>query len=280
MNISAVIVLFNPEFDVIDNIKSYSKYVSNVIVIDNSEIINESIYSLLKQIPSITIIQNHQNNGIASALNEGINLAINKGSNWFLTMDQDSFFEDSVIKQYLSEFSKLVNTENSGMFGPSFENNVQQKNGGVENVIRLITSGSLISKNAYQQVGGFDEKLFIDEVDFDFCYRAKLKGFCIFQFQSIFLNHNLGTKKAVGNVFGQKKSKTFHSPIRLYYIVRNSCFTSCKYKSDFPEAIKQTRRDVIIRIKNNVFYGDNKLSCIKYIIMGYIHYKLKRFGKY
>lgn len=280
MNISAVIVLFNPEINVIDNIKSYSRYVSNVIVIDNSEANNEALYLLLNEIPSITIIQNYQNKGIASALNDGINLAIDKGSNWFLTMDQDSFFEDSMIKEYLNEFSKLAEIENAGLFGPSFENNVQQKNAGVEKVIRLITSGSLISKDAYQKVGGFDEKLFIDEVDFDFCYRVKLKGFCIFQFHFVFLNHNLGTKKGVNNVFGQKKSKTFHSPVRLYYIVRNSCYTSSKYKSVFPEAIKQTRKDVIVRIKNNVLYGDNKLGCIKYIIKGYVHYKQKRFGKY
>ena len=94
------------------------------------------------------------------------------------------------------------------------------------------------------------------------------------------MNHALGNKKQITSIFGSKKTRILHSPIRLYYIVRNSLYMSEKYKNVFPIAIKKTNRDVIVRIKNNLLYGSEKWSTIKFLVLGILHFKKNRFGKY
>ena len=41
----------------------------------------------------------------------------------------------------------------------------------------VITAGSLISIMAYKAIGGYNEALFIDEVDHEYCYRLRREGF-------------------------------------------------------------------------------------------------------
>ena len=98
-------------------------------------------------------------------------------------------------------------------------------------------------------------------------------GYSVLQVENIFLNHTLGSQQPVKTLTGKKKVKTLHSPIRLYYIVRNC------YKKQFPEEIKLRRKDLAVRIKNNLLYGPKKFSLIKHILLGFVHFKRKRFGK-
>src|SRR5205085_611567 len=124
-----------------------------------------------------------------------------------------------------------------------------------------------------------DEKLFIDEVDHDYCYRAKLLGYSIKMAEGIALEHVLGREKEVHTFWGTTKKKTFHSPFRLYYIVRNGCYVVSTYKKKFRSEMKARKRDILVRIKNHLLYGPKKLSSLKHIVLGYIHYKKNRFGK-
>ena len=97
----------------------------------------------------------------------------------------------------------------------------------------------------------------------------------------IFLQHQLGKSVRVTTITGKKnKHKSLHSPIRLYYIVRNSCYVISNYKRAFPAEMSIKRKDVLVRIKNNFLYGKQKWAVIKYMIRGYMDYKRNRFGKY
>lgn len=280
--IAAVTVLYNPDKNFTDNVLTYAGHVSLQVIVDNREDPDPRIYESLQHNENIKFIINHQNNGIAKALNEGTRLAMQHGCDWVLTMDQDSCFEKSMIEKYLENFHRLQGKETIAVIGPVFENEINTgAPGKVKEVTSLITSGSLINTTVFNEIGGYNENLFIDEVDHEYCYRAKLKGYSVLQFQDIFLQHQLGRSVHVTTITGKKnKNKTLHSPTRLYYIVRNSCYVIAMYKKSFPLEMKIKRKDVLVRIKNNFLYGDKKMAVIKYAILGYLDYKRNRFGKY
>jgi rhamnosyltransferase len=280
-SIASVTVLYNPDKDFLSNIYSYASYVSLIILVDNSENPDPSFYTQLQKEFRVELIVNRENKGIATALNQGITLARNYGFEWALTMDQDSFFESEMIEKYIGTLNHIPTKNKIAVAGPMFEKNTQTGIAEIVPVTSLITSGSLVNTALFNEIGGYNEALFIDEVDHEYCYRAKLKGFLILQLQQVFLQHVLGKTKKVTTISGQKnKSKTFHSPLRLYYIVRNSCYVISRYKKSFPAEMKLKRKDVLVRIKNNFLYGNNKIAVLKFVIRGFFDCKRKRFGKY
>ena len=139
----------------------------------------------------------------------------------------------------------------------------------------MITSGTLLNGQVFLQLKGYNEELFIDEVDNDFCYRAQLEGYELYRCNKIFMNHALGNERDITTIFGTQKKKNFHSPIRLYYIVRNSLYMGLKYKISFPLSIKKTKKDVLVRIKNNLLYGNQRWSTFKFVLLGFIDFKRK-----
>ena len=103
---------------------------------------------------------------------------------------------------------------------------------------------------------GYDEKLFIDEVDHEYCYRCILNGFRIIRFEHIFFEHFIG-KSFFSGYFGliAKRYRIIHSPIRVYFMVRNYLFVKKKYSSYFKSEFKQRDTEVLVSIKNNLFFS-------------------------
>lgn len=82
---------------------------------------------------------------------------------------------------------------------------------------RMITSGNVIDVFKALLLGGFDESLFIDEVDFDMCYKA---GFKLFTTPDILLAHQMGNPLAKRFLWCTIHAMN-HPPVRKYYIARN-----------------------------------------------------------
>ena len=56
----------------------------------------------------------------------------------------------------------------------------------------VIASGMLMSREAWRVVGPFCEKLFIDWVDTEWCWRALANNMIIVQTPSVIISHELG----------------------------------------------------------------------------------------
>jgi rhamnosyltransferase len=82
----------------------------------------------------------------------------------------------------------------------------------------LISSGCLIPTQALDAVGAFDEGLFIDSVDLEWCCRARSRGFALYGVCTARLDHRLGDRRLA--VAGGLEL-VVHSPERLYYMTRN-----------------------------------------------------------
>jgi len=71
------------------------------------------------------------------------------------------------------------------------------------------------------EIGIMDESLFIDHVDTEWFLRAKAKGYASFGICGTIMEHKLGDY-LFNFWFGKKRTLPVHSPLRLYYVFRNS----------------------------------------------------------
>ncbi|MBC7828793.1 MAG: glycosyltransferase family 2 protein [Chitinophagaceae bacterium] len=283
MNIAAVVILYHPDQQTVENILSYRYYVDKIYIVDNSENASMSIIGAIRnEVPKAVYIHESQNNGIAQRLNQVCKLAGEAGYNYILTMDQDSSFEETVIKNYFECFRGYPGKENVAMFGVQYENPQWASDKcNASPWTTLITSGSIVNLALFEQIGGFDENLFIDTVDFEYCYRSILKGFRIILFKNILLTHRLGiTQFQTAGKTGKGSPVTLHSPVRLYYMLRNYLYLRSKYRKLFPAEMLQSRNAVLNRIKINLLHTTHRTELLRYIWRGVVDFKANRLGKY
>ena len=223
--IASVVIWYEPQIDYLANLDSYSSYVGHTYIIDNSSKSHEEWVVSKRAVTYVWLGGNH---GIARALNSGCKLAYDAGFQFVLTMDQDSVFDSDVVNTYLEEANVAFNDKVLAMVGVTFQGSgIQPYNGYVERN-SVITSGSLLRLSSWSSIGGFEEKLFIDQVDHEFCYRLKRNGYHIFIDTNITLCHQVGSPLRK-KILGYTVLTTNHPWVRRYYQVRNSLYLRHKY---------------------------------------------------
>lgn len=282
MGIAGVVILYNPDkAAVISNIKSYINFIDTLIVFDNSHCEKEFIEKIKSISNKVFFISNTKNEGIAKPLNKALELA-GERYNWLLTMDQDSYFDEEQGNEYFTKFKQaFYNSSNIAVVCPNHSNQVEKivDVNIYKEVIRAITSGSIINIKISENLKGFDEKLFIDDVDLEYCYRCVLAGYKIIQFENIYMHHELGTTKQAGYFhFFRKSDRSLHSPFRIYFMVRNFFYMSSKYKKLLPLEMKERKKGLLVILKNNLFFSGRFFRVLVAIIRGYLHFKLNRFS--
>ena len=131
---------------------------------------------------------------------------------------------------------------------------------------------------AWKTVSGFREEFFIDDVDTEFCFKCIGAGFDIFIIRGTYINHFIGTITK-RRYFFTKKALELHSPLRLYYIVRNGSYLKQEYQKLFPQHIAICQKVIKKRIKHNVIGGGKPLEYIYYICLAKWHYFTNKMGK-
>jgi len=282
MKIAAVVILYNSTIETITNIKSYYEAVEKIFVFDNTE--TESlIRHELQTLPKIEFFHNFENEGIARRLNQACQRAIAEKFEWLLTMDQDSSFSQKVIFSYFNCF-KQHNKINVAVIGTKYGSTIESASTkcDAKEAEDLITSGMLINLSFFEEIGGFDEALFIDYVDNDYCIRAKMAGYNIIQFSNISIVHQLGqltNSSSIKTLFLIKKKKNIHSPLRCYYMYRNMLYLEQKFKITNKKFAQDTRRHNLARIKICMLYGRQASEIRKYIKLAKIDFENNKMGK-
>lgn len=241
----AGIVTYNPNMERLKlNLDAIYNQVSVVAIIDNGSKNIEKILSLTDRYDNIEVVCNASNRGIAAALNQIGDLAAAKKKEFFITLDQDSIADCSLATElYLSFFDETV-----GAACPY----INRKNDFIANDERkkvkvAITSGEMVRTSVWEEIGGFWEYLFIDEVDHEFSYQIRQRGYTIIQTNTVAINHIIGeplSKKVLGHQF----NPTNHSAFRRYYIARNDVIMKHLFpeeKEPFPHRYIMLMRIVI-----------------------------------
>lgn len=254
----AGIVLYNPDLKRLkENIDSINAQVDQVLCVDNgSSNINEVIE---KFGDTVSYIRFEENLGIAAALNTILNYAQDSGYDWFITLDQDSVCMPGLIENYL----KYQAMENPGIIACSIQDrnfDVGSKRvSDIEEIDECITSASFCRTHALVDVGGFDESMFIDSVDFEICLKLRKHGYKIYKTSYIGILHEVGHGKNV-RLLWKNRIAYNHSSLRNYYMARNHVYMAKKYPQDVSMLhviIKEIEMECII-----LFYEKNKVEKI------------------
>lgn len=236
--LAAGIVTYNPQIiNIIDQINNLGDICSLIIIVDNG---SDNIVLLKKELEpfhNVMVIMNEDNLGIAKALNQIMEIANQKGFGWVLSLDQDSQLNSDLVKElYVGTNYEGVGIVcpriydiNSGRIALVQDHYVSHSTPDFQDVEKCITSGAITSIEAWNSVGGYDEYLFIDNVDFDFCKRLKMSGYRIIESEKATLNHQIG-KTEYHYLLGIHIGVMNHNAIRKYYMVRNKIY--CNYKFD------------------------------------------------
>jgi rhamnosyltransferase len=281
-NIAATVILFNPDISVIKNIKSYCDGVGKVILVDNSTIKdNNLIYSILQLNSNIIYLSNNDNLGIGSALNTAAKYAIENNFKWLLTMDQDSCFED--FQSYLNCFEKIENDSTLAIVAPNLDAKTS-KNCEITYPKIVITSGNIINLYYFIELGQFEDKFFIDEIDHDYCLKAIKNNLKIVKFENCYLEHAIGEEEILTSLFlRRKKKKPIHSHLRVYYQTRNRLYMWKLYGKEFPEYFSLSKviyKVVYKKVLRIIKWENNKVAKLKAIYRGVQDFRNKRYGKY
>ena len=226
-----IVVTYNPDLSLlILNLSRIMSQFSSIIVVDNSDNNSDIISLFSSKLPSVRLVLNGQNLGIAMAQNIGISLTSNSKDDFIFLLDQDSSINEGFIAEQVKVFQQQEELGvKMGALGPGIRpaDYKMGKNcpGGkkLKKVREMQSSGLLTRKEVYEQIGGLRENLFIDLVDYEWCWRLKRAGFVCLINPNIILSHRLGVR--VFSLFGLEWSAP--SPIRHYYQFRNSLLMIC-----------------------------------------------------
>ena len=272
--VCGVVVLYNPNNNVLDNIVTYATFLDRLYIIDNSDK-NGSSFSVSKLPCDTVLLSSGFNSGIATALDMALEQASFDGYKWMLTMDQDGSFETSELKHFLECRHKIVMNETL-LISPLHvkKNEMTNKHNCQFNEVDFVmTSGNLVCIQNASRIGGYERKLFIDEVDHEFCFRGNIAGYKVFEVLSSYVNHELGVHFLHGN-----KEIRLYPPERLYYMLRNYFYLQDKYQKQNPDFFR-TRKSFLKKFfYQHLRYSPNKLQCVRMLFKGWYDYKKNHYG--
>lgn len=265
----AGIVLYNPDLDRLkENFDAITVQLEKVAVFDNGSNNQMEVLEMVSEYSNIELFISDKNIGIAAALNRLMKWGFEKKFTWMLSLDQDSVCGEKFIEQmqlYLSVEDRL------GIVAPV----IVDRNIGVVGhnpvtayayVNTCITSGAFTNMLAWKSIGEYDESMFIDSVDFEFCYRMRKNGYGVIQVKEVHLFHKLGNSKK-RRIFFWKVTSNGHSAFRKYYIARNNVYYPLKHHL-WLHFIRGNMRNIWLML-SVILYEDDKKKKISAIAKGW-----------
>lgn len=257
-NVCAVVVTWHIKEKYIPNFTATVHQVAQVVIVDNAS--DPCTILVLRSLQSrypdkVTIIYNSVNKGIGAAQNQGVDMALKRGFEWILLLDHDSCPAPDMVNNLLAAYDTILHSAEAknlragedhknfcrkkiGLLAPNIiEQNFPREmkllvfgfgsfwrrfkqDSIVHDVRSVIASGSLIRKEVFGDLGGFDETFFMDYVDVEFCLRMYEKKWEIVAVRDAALVHNLGTITEQ-TFLGHNVSASNHNASRRFTMFNN-----------------------------------------------------------
>jgi rhamnosyltransferase len=230
----AGLVLYRPDWARVQNLLFRIRgQVAQLLVFANSDItghLNELVASAFPT--PVIVLGDGSNQGLGRAYNLMLARAQELQSQYLLLFDQDSTPFNGLCFDLVTGFQGLHDRgQRPAVIGPrpnlagSGLGKMPFRHGGGEAgpgqpvpIDFVISSGSLISLEAAQEIGPFREDFFIDAIDIEWCLRAWHKGWSVWALPELIMDHQLG-RGIIALPFGLKLVD--QPPHRLYTHFRN-----------------------------------------------------------
>lgn len=276
--IASVVVTYKPSEESIRTINKIASQSKKVVVVDNTPH-SQLFITHLQDVPNIEVVKNPTNLGLATALNIGIRTLQKEGFRWIATFDQDTMICDSYFSKLFHCFSATEkNYKVALVSGRHFDADSKQPllPAGPSATLKLkttITSGNLLNIANLENVGFFDDSMFIDYLDHDFCLRIRKNHLRIIECPNAILTHRLGAPKwhKIGPFTFMA---THHSPARYYYMSRNRFRVYWRYWNFDPAWVLGDLKNFVKEITKVLLVEGQKSKKILYIILGALQIRL------
>lgn len=283
----AVIVTYHPPADLAEAVRRLAGQVDSVVVVDNAS--GEEYAPQLESIASMercTLVRGSRNLGIAAGFNAGVRLALEAGYDWVATFDQDSRIPAGYFDALLATLHAHPDPSRVALLAPRLKDPVTGLHGshgsglcGVpyEEVPVTISSGCLLRSSVFGKVGLFDEALFMDYVDHEFCLRLRGAGYLLLESTLAVLEHRIGATSRHA-ILGRPVKVTNHSPLRRYYMTRNRLVLYRRYGTRFASWALNDFCCMLKELAGVILFEQEKTEKVRMMLLGMFHGVMGRLG--
>jgi rhamnosyltransferase len=271
--ICAVVSSFNSPAELIGTLCSVVDQVEHTYVIDDNSTPSSilEIEERIRSLPStVSFVRGEENRGLAESLNRGMRLALANGFDAVVLLDQDSRCEAGLVKVLQTVMNQdesigiCAPQSTDSLTGRSYGLGIVRENSAVSSpdvhrVDLIHTSGNLLRTRAFLDAGEFRSDYVIDQIDYEYCFRLRKKGWSIVVASSVAIVHSLGSISR-HRLFGRGICCTNHSSLRRYYISRNRIKTMLIHR-DRSYIVNQLKATAFDLVKIGLFEG-NKVAKI------------------
>ncbi len=219
MKIVALVSLYNPTADDVIHIRNYFPFLEKCILLDDSEQ-KKDIFPqhFCSGNCEVYYEWNGGNIGLCKSLNRGIEKAKTIGADWILFLDSDSELCVDILSIYKKYISNNY-TKELALLAPqhNYKRHKRQVKNGYRSIRKAMLSGCLIGVDVLDRIGKFDERFFIDGLDYEWCQRALMNKYHLIECSEAVINHNPSIERQF-KLFGVVLFRYgWDTPIRYYY---------------------------------------------------------------
>lgn len=258
--IMAAIVTYNPEMGrLMDNVNAIAGQVERVLIVDNA---SDNVLEICRLADGVQcdVVLLEENKGLGTALNLAMKHAWQNGFSYVCLLDQDSVACQGMVASLAKHFNYDVASVSPVIIDRNKADRTPNLQESIREIRRPITSGSLISYEAWRRVGGFDEDFFIDYIDYEFDERCLKANYRLLEDSSVFLLQEGGhaekswiisgiTHLRDGRIVFKHPYSYGYSSIRLSIRYRNAIIFFRRYCSDSHFAIQE-----LLHITKNIIH--------------------------
>lgn len=269
--IFSLTILYNPTDGVIENVKTYLPFVDKLILFDNSPVNNYDMFADLIKEDYVEYLWNGgENKGIGLPINEVVRFLPADKSSWLITFDQDSQILPETIIKMREYVESGAYDETVGVVAPLARNLLKnifsdesfKKLPYLTYKQEVMQSGAMHRLDILHAVGGYDNELFIDQVDLEYCARCRSYGYRVVQLNRAFMIHQTEDELNEINLGGKRIVVGKYSPLRFYYQFRNQLYLARKYKDIDPIYSEQCLTNYK-KLKHSLEYETEKNEKVK-----------------
>lgn len=231
----AIIILYNPDMHMLlEGLRVLGSSVDVVCLVDNSSTDNTACFQGLEHVLYVPLMQNL---GIAAAQNVGLRHLAGLGAEYVVFSDQDSLADSLTVGRLLKAYlllaaignkvggvgTRAINVETGVPYKSKSKEYERLKVGKAEDMMVVTrcsyirSSISLMRLSTFKEIGGYDESLFIDGVDNEWCWRAGTSGYRFYIVENAVISHHLGE----GDRKIAARSVAISSTFRIFFQYRN-----------------------------------------------------------
>lgn len=288
--VCAVIVTYRPWPQVEANIAAVRAQAARTIVVDNEASAgSRALLAPLAGKPDVELVFNEDNRGVAAALNQAAERALARGFDWLATFDQDSRAPAGLIATLLAGGAAYADGERVAILAPLYRDrglgfvyspsvNLGGEPARDAPVSVSTTSGSLVRLDAWRELGGFREDLFIDCVDFEFCLRCRQRGWVVLEVRRAVIEHAQGRWQQ-RRFLWRRTLVNDYDAVRRYYQARNRLVMYARFATFDPRWIWRDVRSFFREVVKLLLYGEERPAKLRATLRGIAHAIAGRRGR-